>query len=92
MWELEDNGVLRFRCHVGHAFSSESLLEDQSAATEAALYVALKTMDEKAVVLRHLAERMGSKLARQKSRYEALAKEQEKSAEIIRKLLTDQKE
>jgi two-component system, chemotaxis family, protein-glutamate methylesterase/glutaminase len=25
MWEIDDNGLLRYRCHVGHAYTAELL-------------------------------------------------------------------
>ncbi len=48
LWELADEGPLRFRCRVGHAFSSESLQEEQSQAAEAALWAAVRNLDESA--------------------------------------------
>ena len=32
LWELRDEELIRFRCHAGHAFSTESLMADQSDA------------------------------------------------------------
>jgi len=37
LWEVEEDGLLRFRCQFGHAFSPESLLASQSDAPEDAL-------------------------------------------------------
>jgi len=37
MVETVEGGLLRYRCHVGHAFSVDSLLAEQSEALEAAL-------------------------------------------------------
>jgi two-component system chemotaxis response regulator CheB len=30
LWEIRDDGMLRYRCHVGHAYSAESLSEGQT--------------------------------------------------------------
>jgi two-component system chemotaxis response regulator CheB len=54
LWEMEDGGLLRFRCRVGHAFSIESVLAEQSDTLESALWVALKTLQESADLLRRL--------------------------------------
>lgn len=54
LWEIDDSGLLRFRCRVGHAFSMESMLAEQSAGTERALWMALKTLEERASLLRRM--------------------------------------
>ena len=36
LWEIYDDELLRYRCHVGHAFSAESLSEGQSQMLEVA--------------------------------------------------------
>src|SRR5437660_4777025 len=89
LWEQEDGSLLRFRCRVGHAFSSESVLAEQAEALEQSLWVALKTLDEKASLLRRMAER-----ARENShswlvqRLEAQIQETEQHAVLLRKILT----
>jgi two-component system chemotaxis response regulator CheB len=55
LWQVDERGVLRFRCHVGHAYYAEALLEEQSAALEAALWTAVRTFREKSVLARQLA-------------------------------------
>jgi two-component system, chemotaxis family, protein-glutamate methylesterase/glutaminase len=52
--ERQDGSMLRFRCQVGHAFSVKSLLSEQPEVLERALWVALKTLRERA----HLAQRL----------------------------------
>src|SRR6185436_6379542 len=34
LWEIEDHDLLRYRCHVGHAYSAEALDEGQSEMLE----------------------------------------------------------
>jgi two-component system chemotaxis response regulator CheB len=55
MWQLDDQKLVRFRCHVGHAYAAETLLDEQSAALEAALWTAVRTFREKAILSRQLA-------------------------------------
>jgi two-component system chemotaxis response regulator CheB len=57
LWELEDEQIVRFRCRVGHAYSAESLLESQTEGLEAALWSALRALEEKASLTRRLVER-----------------------------------
>jgi two-component system chemotaxis response regulator CheB len=49
--------TLRFRCHVGHGFDGNSLLEAQDDSLEAALYTAARALAEKAGLLRQLGAR-----------------------------------
>lgn len=58
LWESEDGNLLHFRCHVGHAFSEETLLAKQSESLETALWTALRALEEKADLSRRLADRM----------------------------------
>jgi len=57
LWQVDDTGLVRFRCHVGHAYNGETLLAEQSEALEAALWTAVRTFREKAVLARQLAAR-----------------------------------
>ena len=56
LWEIHDGDLLRFRCRVGHAFSIESVLAEQSDVLEEALWVALKTLQESADLAQRLAQ------------------------------------
>jgi two-component system, chemotaxis family, protein-glutamate methylesterase/glutaminase len=48
LWEIQDHSLLRFRCRVGHAFTSETMQAQQDEALEEALWTALKTLEESA--------------------------------------------
>jgi len=61
LWETEEDGLLRFRCRVGHAFSPESLLAAQSDGLEDALWVALRALEESAAFADRLQERARSR-------------------------------
>ena len=54
LWQVDD-GLIRFRCHVGHAYNGEVLFAEQTEALEAALWTAVRTFREKAVLGRQLA-------------------------------------
>ncbi|MDM0009524.1 chemotaxis protein CheB [Variovorax sp. J22G73] len=55
LFELEDKHPVRYRCHTGHAFSLRSLAATQEQATDAALWSALRALQEKEALLRRLA-------------------------------------
>jgi two-component system chemotaxis response regulator CheB len=56
LFQIQGDGPPRYRCHTGHAFSLRSMGEAQARATEDALYAAMRALQDKAVVLRQLAE------------------------------------
>jgi two-component system chemotaxis response regulator CheB len=54
--KMHHDGVHRYRCHVGHAFTAESLVPEQGEAMERALWSALRMMEERALMLGTMAE------------------------------------
>jgi two-component system, chemotaxis family, protein-glutamate methylesterase/glutaminase len=59
LWEHRDGKVLAFRCRVGHAFTEEALLAIQAEQLEAALWTALRALEEHAALSRRMATRAG---------------------------------
>lgn len=63
MLERDDGGLVRFACQVGHAYSPESLNEQQGEALEHALWNAIRTLEERADLfgrMAHRADRRGA--------------------------------
>ena len=77
---------LRFRCQVGHAFTAEVVAKEQENAVDEALRVALRIVDERAELVRRMAEdgRRAGRTALAEM-YEARAAEYRAHAETIRK-------
>jgi two-component system chemotaxis response regulator CheB len=57
LWEAKDEELVQFRCRVGHAYSAEALLVHQSEQLEAALWTALRALEEHSALGRRLAAR-----------------------------------
>lgn len=57
LWEIQDGELTRYRCRVGHAYSSESMVAEQSDKVEEALWAALRALEENASLSRHIISR-----------------------------------
>jgi two-component system chemotaxis response regulator CheB len=57
LWEIKDGEIMRFRCRVGHAYTSDTLTGDQALTVEHALWTALRALEEQAAVKRRVADR-----------------------------------
>jgi two-component system chemotaxis response regulator CheB len=57
LWEVDENGLTQFACHVGHRYGAEILLGQMSEELEAALWRCVRMFTEKATLTRQLAHR-----------------------------------
>jgi two-component system, chemotaxis family, protein-glutamate methylesterase/glutaminase len=88
LYEIREDGFLRFRCHTGHAFTADALRSDQEDAWERALYQALASQEEQLTLLRKMAEDARERgLPVNAQSYEQRARGYEEGAEIIRALI-----
>lgn len=88
IWEISQGKHKHFRCLVGHQFSPQSFLEEETNALERALWVAVKALEERVVLLSRLAERsdsIGQHLSSEQFR--SRARESEENAETVRRIL-----
>lgn len=88
LWELEDQGLLRYRCRVGHAYTAETLVGVQSDAIESALWAAVRALDEAASLNARMATRAKeSQRPISMRRYEEKAETARGQAELLRQAL-----
>jgi two-component system chemotaxis response regulator CheB len=88
LFEIKDGEITRFRCRVGHAWSAESLLGEQAQQLDAALWMALRGLEEKAALARTMA---GQARARNSpltaQRFSEQAEDAARAASLIRSML-----
>lgn len=88
LWELDDEGILRFRCRVGHAYSADTMYASQVENVENSMYAALRALEENVELSRRLAKRArhnNHKAVAEK--YEARASINEAHADQLRQVL-----
>lgn len=87
LWEINDGSMLRYRCHVGHAYSADAIITAGSIEIDRMMETLLRSHRERAALVRHMAKLERSlrndALARQ---LEARAKEYDEDAELVRRL------
>jgi two-component system chemotaxis response regulator CheB len=89
-----DDGVIHFRCRTGHAYSPETLLVKQADVVDAAIWAAVRALQENADLARRMERRLqqtGMTARISHERYERRAQEAERHAEVLRRLLMEDK-
>jgi two-component system chemotaxis response regulator CheB len=86
--KLKVGNPLRFRCQVGHAYTADILAQQQEGRVDEALRVALRIIEERAELVRRMAEdgRQSGRRAVAEM-YDARAEEYREHAEIIRQVV-----
>jgi two-component system chemotaxis response regulator CheB len=88
LWELVDGGPIRYRCHVGHAYTAENMVAQQALSIESALWAAIRALEEKAELSRRLARRSRQRgWTRSAARFEVSERNAEQGADVIRQLV-----
>jgi two-component system, chemotaxis family, protein-glutamate methylesterase/glutaminase len=88
LWEMHDHDLVRYRCRVGHAYSAESLLAEKSESLEAAMWTALRALEEQAALSRRMIERAVTQgRTSSANSYRGKVAEAESHAELIRRVL-----
>jgi len=90
LWEVYDGQILRFRCQVGHAYTVDSMLADQSEAVERALWAALRSLEERSELTLRLANRARQQnQTRAAARFDEVTQETEQHVAIVKQILAN---
>jgi two-component system chemotaxis response regulator CheB len=87
LFQIAKQPVPRYRCRVGHAWSPESLLDEQAIALEGALWMALRALEEKSALSRRMAHSQNPRHAAIGARFLGMADDAEAAGQTIRRLI-----
>jgi two-component system, chemotaxis family, protein-glutamate methylesterase/glutaminase len=88
LWEIKGNGTVHYRCHVGHAFTSDGLLVGMELTTESALWTALRIIEERKNLLKKIeAKEKSSGNRKLATTYHKRAMELEQQIDQLKKVL-----
>jgi two-component system chemotaxis response regulator CheB len=88
--QIEEGRMTRFRCHTGHAFSMRSLLAETSESIDNGLWAALRSVEERIMLLRQLGEQAAANGNHAEAERCALqAADAERKIEPLRRLVLD---
>jgi two-component system, chemotaxis family, protein-glutamate methylesterase/glutaminase len=88
IWQIGTEEPLRFRCHIGHSFTADIFLSEQTQNIENALWSAVRAMEEKVTFSRQMAKRMTShNLQQAATKYEAHAQSLDEEVSLIRDII-----
>jgi two-component system, chemotaxis family, protein-glutamate methylesterase/glutaminase len=88
LFELPGEPTPRYRCRIGHAWSPQSLLAEQGETFESALWMALRSLEEKAALSRRMAQSAGARGSTGAAeRYRNAEVEAERAGHLIREMI-----
>ena len=87
LWECSEDGLLFYRCHVGHSYTAESMAAEQADLLEQTLWEALRMFEENASLHRRMAQRAAQAEPEMARRYRERADETQARTDLIRRIL-----
>ena len=88
LWEVTKEGYTQYRCHVGHIFSPESMIEGQEESVESALWSAVQVLKERAAFASNIAKKRREQgMLSVADSYDLQAAEAQQNADIISNML-----
>jgi two-component system chemotaxis response regulator CheB len=88
LWEAKDESESKFRCRVGHSWTSLALLEQQASTLEQALWTALRALAERADLARRMRDHASARHHPHAERlFDEQLEELEQKGEVVRNVL-----
>jgi two-component system, chemotaxis family, protein-glutamate methylesterase/glutaminase len=90
LWEVKEQNLIQYRCRVGHVYSLESMLAEQARSVEAALWAGVAALEERAQLMRRVANRAGGgQFSRLTDRFNDEAEHADHQARLLRDAVTE---
>jgi two-component system chemotaxis response regulator CheB len=89
LWEVKDHDLIQYRCRVGHVYSLESMLAEQSRSVEAALWAGVAALEERGQLMRRIANRAGDETPLIQAKFINDAEMAEHQATLLRDAVTE---
>lgn len=84
--KFAEGSIERYRCHTGHAYSADSLLDAITEKIEDSLYSAIRGVDESVILLNHMGDHFAEKNQTQiAARFFQKAKDANERSKLIRR-------
>lgn len=88
LWEIKEGDITRFRCHTGHVYTADELLERKRKELEDSFWVALRVLEERRNLLNKMAEEeRGKGWVKSSGNKEKRAEELEKHISRLKEVL-----
>lgn len=87
LWERDEQGMLFYRCHVGHSYTAQSMAAEHGELLEQTLWEALRMFEETAHIHRRVAERRSEDQPELARRFTERAAQMQQRSELIRRIL-----
>ncbi len=88
LWEIEDGPLVRYRCHVGHAYTAEEMEAAQSNEVQTLLDTLLRSNKERAALVWRMAEHEHREQRhRLADQLEKRAREYEENVHLVRNMM-----
>ncbi len=86
--EIHETGATQWRCRVGHRYSPESLVDAQATDIEAALWAAVRALNDRTLLLQRMSDQLQSRgQIRSARRFRRRADQAEEQAKLVRHAL-----
>jgi two-component system, chemotaxis family, protein-glutamate methylesterase/glutaminase len=87
LFQIAADPLPRYRCRIGHAWSPDTLLDEQAVALEGALWIALRALEEKSALSRRMATSQSPRHPSAGARFRDMAADADAAGETIRRLI-----
>ena len=86
--QMKEGSRVRFRCHTGHAYSAESLMAEMSEGIENALWNAIRSLQEGALMLQQLSSHVDQSHPTVSTRLATRREQLMRQADQLREMVT----